>query len=72
MRHPGTGTSGRGLFARFVFEESGQDLIEYGLLAVTIGIAGVLIFPLIQAKLGPVFTGWGAAVNAQWIPADPQ
>jgi len=61
----------RNLVTRFIFEESGQDLIEYGLLAVTIGITGVLIFPLIQAKLGPAFSGWGSAVQTICTPMDP-
>ena len=63
--------SGRGLFARLVFDEHGQDLIEYALLAATIGIAGVLVFPLIQAKLGPAFSGWGSAVQAICTPTNP-
>jgi Flp pilus assembly pilin Flp len=64
-------TSDRGLFARLVFDETGQDLIEYGLLAATIGIAGVLIFPLIQAKLGPAFSRWGSSVQGICTPANP-
>ena len=71
MIHPGTRTSRRGIFVRLVFEEHGQDLIEYGLLAATIGIAGVLAFPLIQAQLGPLFSGWGLSLQAIWEPGAP-
>jgi Flp pilus assembly pilin Flp len=63
--------SGRSLVTRFVYDETGQDLIEYGLLAATIGIAGVLVFPLIQARLAPAFSGWGTAVQTICTPADP-
>ena len=52
-------------------DESGQDLIEFGLLASIIAIAGVLVFPLIEARMGDVFTGWETPVYDLWIPDDP-
>jgi hypothetical protein len=31
----------------------------------------VLVFPLIQARLGPAFSGWGSAVQGICTPSDP-
>ena len=56
---------------RWIFDESGQDLIEYGLLASIIGIAGALIFPSIKAAMGLRFGEWGTQVNNLWTPNDP-
>jgi Flp pilus assembly pilin Flp len=66
-----TRMSGRRLFSRFVLEEEGQDLIEYALLAATIGIAGVLILPLIQARMGGAFSRWGSTVQGMCTPVNP-
>jgi Flp pilus assembly pilin Flp len=51
--------------------ESGQDLIEYGLLLSIVVLAGVLIFPSIQAAMGVRFGAWGDAVYDLWAPKDP-
>jgi Flp pilus assembly pilin Flp len=54
--------------ATFINDDSGQDLIEYGLLVgiVTAGLIAVL--PTVQTKIATVFTGWGTQVNALWTP----
>jgi Flp pilus assembly pilin Flp len=44
----------KSLFTRFVREDAGQDLIEYGLL---IGIITVGCIAAIQA-IGPIVQGW--------------
>jgi len=62
---------GRRLLGRMLLDESGQDLIEYGLLASIIAIAGVLIFPTVQAKMGTNFNNWGVAVYNLWAPNNP-
>jgi Flp pilus assembly pilin Flp len=56
---------------RFIADEAGQDLIEYGLLALIIGLAGVGLFPIIRTKMGTNFSWWGAQVNNIWIPPNP-
>jgi len=56
---------------RLLLEDSGQDLIEYGLLASIIAIAGALIFPSIKTAMGLRFGEWGAQVNNLWTPSDP-
>jgi pilus assembly protein Flp/PilA len=59
------------LLRRFLEDESGQDLIEYGLLAAIIGIAGVLVLPLIAPKMGNAFSSWGTQIYNAWVPPDP-
>jgi Flp pilus assembly pilin Flp len=59
------------LIMRAVRDDEGQDLVEYALLALLIGLAGVLVFPSIRTKMGNAFNGWGSGVNAIWIPNDP-
>jgi len=58
-------------FRRFGCGESGQDLIEYALLASMIAIAGALIWPLIEGRMGVIFTGWETPVYDIWVPNDP-
>ena len=61
---------GRSFWRRFL-DESGQDIIEYGLLASIIAIAGILLLPTIATKMGANFGNWGQQVYNLWIPADP-
>jgi Flp pilus assembly pilin Flp len=61
----------RRLISRLLRETSGQDLIEFGLLASIIAIAGILLFPTIATKMGNAFVGWGQNVNNSWVPSDP-
>jgi Flp pilus assembly pilin Flp len=56
---------------RWLLDDSGQDLIEYGLLASIIAIAGVLVFPVIKTKMGLNFNAWGTNVYNLWAPNNP-
>ena len=56
---------------RLICDESGQDLIEYGLLASILSIAGVLLFPSIKAAMDSNFANWGTKVYDLWVPKDP-
>ena len=62
------------LFARLLKDDSGQDLIEYGLIASIIGISGWLVFPGIINKIAGEFKTGGVQdnVNGLWVPNDPQ
>jgi len=62
---------GRLMWRRFVDDDSGQDIVEYGLLASIIAIAGILFLPTIATKMGANFGNWGTQVYNLWIPADP-
>ena len=52
-------------------DESGQDMLEYALLAAFIGIAGIVSFPLIVSKLSTGYTNHNTAIQADWQPCDP-
>jgi Flp pilus assembly pilin Flp len=60
-----------GWFRRFLSDESGQDLVEYALLATIIGIAGYLVLPVIAPKMGNAYLQWGGQVYNAWVPAAP-
>lgn len=55
----------------WISDESGQDLIEYGLLASIIAIAGIVFLPTIASKMGVNFGNWGTAVYNLWAPDNP-
>ena len=50
----------KALFNRFVQEESGQDLIEYGLLIGIITTGAILAI----SGIGPKVTGYYSSLNA--------
>jgi Flp pilus assembly pilin Flp len=52
-------------------DESGQDLLEYAILAATIGIAGALVFPTIIDRLSDNYADGNAEIQADWQPCDP-
>ena len=52
-------------------DESGQDMLEYALLAAFIGIAGIVSFPLIVSKLSTGYVNHNTAIQADWQPCDP-
>lgn len=51
------------LIARLRREESGQDVIEYALLAAFIGIVGIVIWQNIGIGVSTAYTGWDGAVQ---------
>ena len=59
------------MLRRFLTDERGQDLVEYGLLAAIIGIAGSLILPQVAPKMDAAFRNWGTQVYNIWVPNDP-
>jgi pilus assembly protein Flp/PilA len=54
----------KALFARFVREEEGQDLIEYALLAGFISLACVAAITLIGQSLNTLYTNVNTQVGA--------
>lgn len=54
------------MWKRFLFEESGQDLIEYGLLVGIITTGAVAAI----TEIGPKVTGYFSALNAK-LPVAP-
>ena len=52
-------------------DDRGADLVEYGLIAMIIALAGVVVFPSIGARLGDAFNDWGNDVYDAWEPEEP-
>jgi Flp pilus assembly pilin Flp len=59
------------LCARFVREEAGQDLIEYGLLTGIVTLSSILIFASIRTKMGAAYISWESTGQANWVPNNP-
>ena len=59
------------LTQRLIFEEDGQDLIEYGLLAAMVLTIGILIFTTISDHMGTAYTNWGDEIQDNWEPSAP-
>ena len=45
----------RAMTAELVRDESGQDLIEYGLLSALVGVAAILIWQQLVATVGTTY-----------------
>ena len=61
----------RNLLLRFLFDDTGQDLIDYGLLAAGIGVVGILAWDTVRTTLGDKYEGWDSGVQDLWEPDDP-
>jgi Flp pilus assembly pilin Flp len=59
------------MLRRFLADERGQDLIEYGLLAAIIALAGSLILPQIGPRMDTAYRSWGTQVYNIWVPSAP-
>ena len=47
-----------GLLSRLLRDDRGQDLIEYALLAFTIGLVGIVTWDSIVTGIGDGYDGW--------------
>jgi Flp pilus assembly pilin Flp len=56
---------------QFVVDDRGQDLVEYALLSGVIGVAGVLLFPVIAGKMGAAYASWTSGAQTAWEPCAP-
>lgn len=56
---------------RFVRDESGQDLVEYALLAAIIGLTSLLAYTTIPAKMATFFSNRETAIYDLWEPPAP-
>ena len=45
----------RDLLQRLALDDDGQDVIEYALLTVGIGLAGIAVWPAIAAAVGDAY-----------------
>ena len=65
------GRKSRALVQALWRDEGAQGLIEYGLLAAIIAIAGLLLFPTIAAKMATLYLNWGTSIQDAWEPYPP-
>lgn len=59
------------LARRFIDEDAGQDLIEYGLLTAIVTVGSLLVIAAIRTKMATAYDGWGNAIEANWEPPPP-
>jgi Flp pilus assembly pilin Flp len=58
-------------FRRFVLEDDGQDLMEYALLTVFIGLAGLAALNAIGVSVGNWYDTSNTNVNGLWASPNP-
>lgn len=51
------------MFFRFIGDESGQDIIEYALLAAFIGVCAVVAWTNIPPKIAAAYSNWDASIQ---------
>jgi Flp pilus assembly pilin Flp len=52
------------MLLRFIRDDGGQDLIEYALLAASIGLACVAVWPTIVGAIQVAYAGWDANIQS--------
>ena len=58
------------LLRRLASDESGQDVIEYALIAALVAVASIPAVNLIEDALRTAYLSWGAAMLRCWrMPA---
>ena len=60
-----------GPFVDLFRHDEGQDLVEYGLLGLFVGLAGLLVWNAIAAGIGTSYVGYDSSVQGLWEPRDP-
>jgi Flp pilus assembly pilin Flp len=63
-----------GLLSRLFAEDTGQDMVEYALLAAFIGIAGWAILMTLPTVMGAAYASWIDPTNGvpgRWDPPEP-
>jgi Flp pilus assembly pilin Flp len=61
----------RAALARLLADDSGQDLVEYALLAATIGLACAAGFQTMLALIGTAYRRWTTNIDALCEPPLP-
>ena len=51
--------------------DSGQDLIEYALLATFVGLLSIAAFSQLEAAIGLAYAAFTASSNNNWQMPDP-
>ena len=53
---------------RLLHDDEGQDVVEYALLAATVGMSALLTFQVILSVIGLAYRGWVSNINGLWEP----
>lgn len=61
----------KGVVSRFVFDDTGQDLLEYALLTAIISVTGLLLFSAVADGMSAAYTSWESAAQEAWEPCPP-
>jgi Flp pilus assembly pilin Flp len=62
------------LLSRFVTSDSGQDTVEYALLAAFVGVAGWAVLSTIDDAVKDTYNTWldpTSGVPSKWEPPEP-
>jgi len=59
------------MLLRLLHDDSGQDLIEYALLASIVALTGAGIFTVISGKMGTAYASWITGARDAWQPCAP-
>ena len=59
------------MWRRLLWDDDGQDVIEYALLTAAIGLAGIATWPLIEAGIGNVYGQLDQQTQDLWEVPDP-
>ena len=59
------------LFARFLKEEAGQDLVEYALLTATVGLASAAVWTMLGPTIRSAYLSWNNNLYNLWQSPDP-
>jgi Flp pilus assembly pilin Flp len=69
--HFSVSSCGHRVLARFVCDERGQDVIEYGLLSAGIALVGIFTWNNIGIGIAAAYGNWDSGVQDLWLPDDP-
>jgi Flp pilus assembly pilin Flp len=59
------------MLSRLLRDERGQDLIEYGLLTLFVGLAGVALWVIIEGRINAAYGSYDAGVQGLWESPAP-
>lgn len=59
------------LIVRFVSEQTGQDVIEYGLLSAGIAVVGIVLWNNVGVGIAAAYGSWDSGIQDLWVPDDP-
>jgi Flp pilus assembly pilin Flp len=52
------------IFRNFITDDDGQDMIEYALLSMFIGVVGAVAWANIRSAIGAAYLNWDTNVQA--------